>query len=276
MLKTRILTALVLLALFVLAAFVSRLALYALLAFLVAGALSEWLRLSGWSWRLSILAGGAFAAAAFGLEAAGSGPAPTLLRLLDLGACLAWLALTLALVRAQRGSLSMPPALVRVLAFFLTGCAWFSLIALLREGIVWTFSVLSIVWIADIAAYAAGRLFGRRKLASRISPGKTWEGVAGAFLAVLGLALLLRAGVHGLAIWSSRLLDADGATGLALLGLMVAAGIVGDLFESLVKRRAGAKDSGVLLPGHGGVWDRFDALLPVLPLAVLVDPGQGA
>lgn len=123
------------------------------------------------------------------------------------------------------------------------------------------------VWIADIAAYFAGRAFGRHKLAPNISPGKTWEGVVGALLAVLLYGLL----VGAWAVWH------DGRAGegpnllqwllLAVL-LMVYTGlsILGDLFESLMKRQAGVKDSSHLLPGHGGVLDRIDSLTSTLPL----------
>jgi phosphatidate cytidylyltransferase len=135
-------------------------------------------------------------------------------------------------------------------------------------------SALCIVWVADIGAYFAGRNFGKRKLAPSISPGKTWEGVYGglvgvALLAALWLLVIDRAlPVDGPSVFAqieSRL----GVVGL-IFGCAVLAGlsVVGDLFESLVKRAAGAKDSSRLLPGHGGVLDRIDALLPVLPAAM--------
>ncbi|MFN9478818.1 MAG: phosphatidate cytidylyltransferase, partial [Betaproteobacteria bacterium] len=118
------------------------------------------------------------------------------------------------------------------------------------------------------------RADGRRKLAPAISPGKTWEGVAGAMIAVVGLALLLAALLPTQPLFSTRLLQALGVPlGVLVLMLLVAMSVVGDLFESLLKRQAGVKDSGRLLPGHGGVLDRIDALLPVLPLAALVQPG---
>jgi phosphatidate cytidylyltransferase len=119
-------------------------------------------------------------------------------------------------------------------------------------------AVLGTVWVSDSAAYFVGRRFGRRKLAPSISPGKTWEGVGGALVAV---------GLYALA-WAS--LGAQSAAWLVpiLLGLAVV-GIIGDLFESLIKRQAGVKDSGTLLPGHGGVLDRIDAPVAMLPLAVL-------
>ena len=128
---------------------------------------------------------------------------------------------------------------------------------------------------ADVAAYFGGRTWGRRKLALSISPGKSWEGVWSGMAGVLLLAALWiwidgRFGVDGPSLYS-RLWQAWGWPGmtvalLALSGLSV----VGDLIESLVKRAAGAKDSSRLLPGHGGVLDRVDALLPVVPAAMAI------
>lgn len=124
-------------------------------------------------------------------------------------------------------------------------------------------SLLAIVWIADTAAFFCGRRFGRHKLAPEISPGKTWEGVAGGLLAVLVYVAVLQ--------WtgSSAVGPLAGWAGWLLALLMAALSVVGDLFESLIKRRAGAKDSGTLLPGHGGVLDRIDGLTSTLPVAAL-------
>ena len=125
-------------------------------------------------------------------------------------------------------------------------------------------AVLGTVWISDSAAYFVGRRFGRRKLAPSISPGKTWEGVAGALIAVALYALAWAA----LGAPDNRWLGVPQALAAILLALAVV-GIIGDLFESLIKRQAGVKDSGSLLPGHGGVLDRIDAPVAMLPLAVL-------
>ncbi|MBS0346357.1 MAG: phosphatidate cytidylyltransferase [Proteobacteria bacterium] len=123
--------------------------------------------------------------------------------------------------------------------------------------------VMGAVWLADIAAYFVGRAFGRRKLAPSISPGKSWEGACGAMLAVTlyGLSCISYWGsFKGLALLPVALLLL-GFTGLS---------IIGDLFESLVKRQAGVKDSGTLLPGHGGVLDRIDSLTSTLPVVALI------
>jgi phosphatidate cytidylyltransferase len=141
-------------------------------------------------------------------------------------------------------------------------------------GVNFLLSALCLVWTADIGAYAAGRAFGRRKLAPTISPGKSWEGVAGGMACALVLAALWvlvidrRWPVDSASLYT-QLVKRVGWPGMVPLAALLAGfSVVGDLFESLVKRAAGAKDSSRLLPGHGGVLDRIDALLPVLPIAM--------
>lgn len=149
--------------------------------------------------------------------------------------------------------------------------AFVAILSLFNRSALYMFSVMSIVWIADIGAYFSGKAFGKRKLAPSISPGKSWEGAIG------GCILVLLAGAATLAVpalndtFVVQLYLKWGWAGFfAILILMVAASIVGDLFESQLKRRADMKDSSSLLPGHGGVLDRLDALIPTLPLAVLL------
>ncbi len=129
---------------------------------------------------------------------------------------------------------------------------------------------LAIVWIADIAAYFAGRRFGRHKLAPQVSPGKTWEGLAAALLATGVYALAWIAFARGASPAVVRDVPWSAAWMLALVQALTALSVIGDLFESAMKRQAGLKDSGGLLPGHGGVLDRIDALTPVLPAVALV------
>jgi phosphatidate cytidylyltransferase len=129
---------------------------------------------------------------------------------------------------------------------------------------------MAIVWIADSAAFFAGKRFGRHKLAPSISPGKTWEGVAGAMLAVTAYGILW-AFVFKWGIPPVIQAIFGGSAGfLVVLWFHATFSILGDLFESALKRRAGVKDSGKILPGHGGVLDRIDALIPVLPMAALL------
>lgn len=127
--------------------------------------------------------------------------------------------------------------------------------------------MLGLIWIADTAAYFAGNAFGRRKLAPALSPGKTWEGAAGAVVATVIYAIIC--GMPGAPLAGL----AQGAGWGAYLGaavLLCGLSILGDLFESALKRRAGAKDSGSLLPGHGGILDRIDSIVSTLPIAALM------
>jgi phosphatidate cytidylyltransferase len=135
-------------------------------------------------------------------------------------------------------------------------------------------SVLLVVWIADIAAYFSGKAFGKHKLAPDLSPGKTWEGVVGAVAGVFLLCFIWLTITDYFSWPSSSIFDRLYVHGFVVLvsGLLflVMMSVAGDLIESLVKRSAGAKDSSQLLPGHGGILDRIDALLPTLPLAVML------
>jgi len=141
---------------------------------------------------------------------------------------------------------------------------WLALVVLHDNGTAGVYLMLSlfaIVWGADSGAYFAGHRWGRHKLAPRISPGKTWEGVAGGLVVVV-IAMVLAA----------RIMDYDWMNSLSfmLLGIVTALfSIVGDLLESLMKRCSGVKDSGQLLPGHGGVLDRIDSLTAAAPVFVL-------
>lgn len=150
--------------------------------------------------------------------------------------------------------------------------AWLALVAAKGQGLNFLLSVLTLVWAADVAAYFGGRAWGRRKLAEHISPGKTWAGAWSGVAAVGCLGLLW--------LWADTQWDWGSASLYTVLwqrspvllpvgvALLVGLSIGGDLVESLIKRVAGVKDSSGLLPGHGGVLDRVDALLPVLPVAM--------
>ena len=133
------------------------------------------------------------------------------------------------------------------------------------SGPAWTLYALLLVWAADSGAWFVGSRVGGKKLAPSISPGKTWAGFWGG-LATVALVALVAVPVFGLS-WSQApaLLAASLLTGLA--------SVVGDLFESIIKRHAGAKDSGYLVPGHGGVLDRIDSVLAALPVFVVAQGG---
>ncbi len=191
------------------------------------------------------------------------------------GSAVAWLLLgALALRGGPTAWLRWPAVLRLALGLLALWVAWLALAQARAVGVNFLLSTMCLVWIADIGAYAAGHAFGRHRLAPTISPGKSWEGVAGGMACVVLLALLwLRVIDAGWPVDSpslyARLHARFGWAGLVPLAMLLAAfSVVGDLFESLVKRAAGAKDSSRLLPGHGGVLDRIDALLPVLPVAM--------
>ena len=274
MLGTRVLTALILIplvlaALFLLAPFGWGTA--ALAAIAVAAV--EWARLANFTRRgQSLFAAGvvAIGTAAMLVPAAGFGdggwPTPTLVALCA-PAIAFWLLVAPIWLR-NNARPDSAAAMSLIGAVVLIG-AWAAVVQLQARGPWLVLAAMAIVWIADTAAYFSGRAFGRRKLAPAISPGKTWEGVYGALVAVALYALALvpfapRAGYAAdvspisIAIWVAIML------GLALLS------VAGDLVESLLKRHAGVKDSGRILPGHGGLLDRIDALLSAMPAAALL------
>ena len=273
MLAQRIVTAVVLLALLLPALFAAVAWPFALLTLLmIAAAGWEWGRLNGAGAGLSLAFGALLAAAcAAALFAGWTLQAPPA----------AWWAATLVWVLGGAWALKAGPAGWPLLpkglrwALGLVGLwtAWLALASAKTTGINFILSVFCLVWAADIAAYFGGRAFGKRKLALAISPGKSWEGVWSGMLGVLLLAAVWiavdRAGHVDSSSLYTRLHERLGVVGLvAVLLFLSAMSVVGDLVESLVKRSAGAKDSSGLLPGHGGVLDRIDALLPVFPLAL--------
>lgn len=273
MLKTRVLTAIALLPVVLGMLFAAPPALWA--AFVVAIALLaswEWSRLCGFR----PVAQGAFlvlsAAVASALLAAYLGaPGRVFANVAQasfVAAAYFWVfAVPLWLVLRLR-----PEPWVTGLAGMLVVWPFWAALVVLREASPWILLAIAVlVWVADIAAYFAGRRYGRRKLAPAISPGKTWEGVLGALLGVLAYGVALDVGTHA---WRGPVapLFAFGwgaATVFAML-VLAALSVLGDLFESWMKRCAGRKDSSGLLPGHGGLLDRIDALTPTLPVAALL------
>jgi len=182
---------------------------------------------------------------------------------------LIWIIGATTLVVQGRTDAPAPSSGLRIFAIFAVWVAWAALVQFyLVFGAWFLISLMAIIWFADIGAYFAGKALGRRKLAPRVSPGKSWEGaIAGVVAAVVWVAISSQwSGSFGAVLvqgWST-------AGALVFAALLAALSIVGDLFESLLKRRAGRKDSSALLPGHGGVYDRIDALLPVAPAAFLL------
>jgi phosphatidate cytidylyltransferase len=274
MLKQRILTAIVLLAILLPALFASQLEWFmAVSLVLITLACWEWGRLNGYvgklAW-LTALEGLGFCAMMWKL-----GWPMMKLPILWLFVGSAWIGLGAWLISRGVGAWQRIPAWWRVsVGLLLLSFAWLAVVQARVVGINFLLSLLVTVWVADIGAYFAGRRFGRKKLAVNISPGKSWEGVYGGMLAVLILAV-------GWALWQPRFFDSASLYQRMLAGqgwvfvvlsagLLVAMSVVGDLVESLVKRSAGVKDSSSLLPGHGGVLDRVDALIPALPLGMML------
>lgn len=278
MLKTRILTAIVLLAILLPALFASSVVPFAAVVLvLMAAAGWEWGRLQGCGQAASVGVGAACVALCAASWAGGwtLRPLPWLWAV----AGAAWVLCGAGLLRQGVQGWPRIPRAVRlvggVLALWL---AWLAAVQARTIGINFLLSVLVLVWVADVFAYFAGRTFGlrftRSKLAPSISPGKSWEGVWGGMAGVVVLAIawtMADAATQAAVPSFYTRLAAQGWWLLAIGAVFMAAmSVVGDLAESLVKRSAGAKDSSRLLPGHGGVLDRVDALLPTLPLAMML------
>ncbi|SFC38255.1 phosphatidate cytidylyltransferase [Marinospirillum celere] len=167
-------------------------------------------------------------------------------------------ALTLVMTYPKTVSWWRCPARRAIMGIFVLIPAWSGFVLLRDTGSFWLLYVLLIAWVADIFAYFAGRAFGKHKLAPAVSPGKSWEGVAGG---LVGTTLL--------SLGASFYLDLSPANSLTLLLItlvITGVSVVGDLTESLVKREAGMKDSSNLLPGHGGFMDRIDSLTSAVPV----------
>jgi phosphatidate cytidylyltransferase len=278
MLKQRIITAIVLLAILLPALFWPSPVPFIIVVLILVGAAAwEWGRLNGLGQAGALLVGALCVLLCGASWYAGllSRPLPMLWVL----AGAAWVLGGAWLLRAGVDGWPHVPRAVRLAGGVLVlWLAWLAASQARMIGINFLLSVLVLVWVADIFAYVAGRTFGlkftKRKLAPTISPGKSWEGAWGGMAGVLVLAMVwaLVDGARQPAVPSLYArLAASGWWLLAIAALFLAAmSVVGDLAESLVKRSAGAKDSSNLLPGHGGVLDRVDALLPTLPLAMML------
>lgn len=279
MLRQRVITALVLLAILLPALFYapSAVPFTVIVLVLMAAGAWEWGRLCGFAQPGSLMVGAACVALCAASWAAGWLDR-SLAPLWMAGGGL-WVIGCAWLLRAGVPGWPRIPAAVRLIAGVLAlWLAWLAVVQARAVGINFLLSVLALVWAADIFAYFAGRAFGlkftRGKLAPSISPGKSWEGVWGGLAGVVVLALCW---VWADARWQAQIPSlysrlASQGWWLLVVGVlfMVAMSVSGDLIESLIKRSAGVKDSSALLPGHGGVLDRVDALLPTLPLAMML------
>ena len=278
MLKQRIITALVLLAILLPALFwPTPIPFAAVTLVLMAAAGWEWGRLNGLGQAGAVLMAGACIALCGLAWYAGLLHRPLPMLWLVVGG--AWVLAGAWLIRVGVPGWPKIPRSVRLAAGLLVlVAAWLAVAQARTIGVNFLLSVLVLVWVADIFAYFAGRAFGlkftKRKLAPAISPGKSWEGVWGGMAGVLVLAVAWTLADRALGAPVPSLYSRLASQGWWLLIVaaifMAAMSVVGDLAESLIKRSAGAKDSSNLLPGHGGVLDRVDALLPTLPLAMML------
>ncbi|MDO9357618.1 MAG: CDP-archaeol synthase [Polaromonas sp.] len=275
MLKQRVITAVVLLAILLPALFYpSPVPFCAVALLLIAAGAWEWGRLNGYGFTASLVAG--FACVVLCGISWDLGmldrPLPLLWRL----AGAAWVMVGAWLLRGGVAGWPRIPRPVRLIGGVLAlWVAWLAVAQARVIGIEFLLSLLLLVWVADIGAYFAGKGLGGRfskgKLAPAISPGKSWEGVWGGMAGVMVLCIAwVMVDTTGQSFYAQ--LTAMHGLVVALLAVvfLAALSVVGDLVESLVKRSAGAKDSSALLPGHGGVLDRVDALVPVLPLAMML------
>ena len=272
MLRTRVITALALMPVVLGMLFFARGYAWAAFAGLIAlVGCWEWSRMSGFApmaQRAFLVASGSIGGALLALYLLSPMRLyPPIAQALLWSAAVFWIvAVPLWLARGLRPS----PWLVGAAGWLALWPFWVALVDLRDRHVLLLLGAAVVVWIADIAAYFAGRAFGRHKLAPAISPGKTWEGVYGAFVAVLayGLAVLAWATEGAPTPWWLVFLGA--------LAVLTATSVTGDLFESWIKRGAGVKDSSNLLPGHGGVLDRIDALTSTLPVAALLASLKGS
>jgi phosphatidate cytidylyltransferase len=272
MLMTRVISALVLAAVLFACLFAQNpLFFQVFLAVFGAAAAWEWYRLTGLSSVQSLALALLTVLAGVALHLYGG---RTGLLVVLAAACIVWVVVVLPTLKGGILPTRLPDsqtallgAVVLVAALIAANQSW------LQHGAWYLISLLLVVVVADIFAYATGKTIGRHKLAPAISPGKSWEGAIGGAVAVIlyGLLCMLSPSEWANASFPAALAK---VWGLPLAAMMMAglaaASVAGDLFESMLKRRVGVKDSSKLLPGHGGVLDRIDAQLPVLPVAMLL------
>ncbi len=272
MLRQRVITALVLLAILLPLLFHARPEPFmAFSLVLVSAGAWEWGRMNGWAFKPAVAGGCVFGTALLALW---------LVWGINLAGWVWWLPAAvwvlggaMLLKRGIKGWGNLPVGVRLPVGFLALAFAWVAMAQARTVGVNFLLSAFFLVWAADVFAYFGGKAFGKRKLAPTISPGKSWAGVYTGAVGVAVVALVWRWVDTNWAVDSpsiyTQLFTQHPVLGWLALMCLTAMSVVGDLLESLVKRSAGFKDSSNLLPGHGGVLDRVDALLPVLPMVML-------
>jgi phosphatidate cytidylyltransferase len=271
MLKTRVITATVLLAVFLPILFLLP-PIYINVLFLVM------IILAAWEWSRLIAPGATRAALIYASLCFIAIAALLFFSNVDIDIALLLVAMVFWIVGAplimSRGTqltLSKWQFFLAVLGLIVLPATWFALVFLREMGLLWLLTAMALVWVADIGAYFVGKAFGRRRLAPQLSPGKTVEGALGGIVLCCFFATLCALYLPPTATIFGAFAVSWGWLPMFLLVIsLTALSIVGDLFESQLKRLSGVKDSSHLLPGHGGVLDRIDALLPTMPIVVLL------
>lgn len=234
-----------------------------LLGVFLAAAAWEWSALAGLTGRVMrlVYTTGVVLAALWLDQIATDGSARRLIAMLSVAV---WVGATLLLVRVERGWVPghWPLPINLLIGALILLPFWLAVLWLKALDYRLLLGLAALIWLADSLAYFAGRRFGRHRLAPQISPGKTWEGVLAGLAAALPVAAVL-----GAYCWDGALVTVGLLTLLGIVTISIS--VVGDLFESFFKRRAGVKDSGRLLPGHGGVMDRIDSLTAAAPMFYL-------
>jgi phosphatidate cytidylyltransferase len=270
MLKTRVITAIILLAIFLPVLFLLPPIYLSALFFLILVA-------AAWEWSRLISPSAAYSAYFYAIICAMLVvflwllPEPNI-ELALLSIALAFWVVGMPMILSQGIHLSMSRwrLIFSVLGFIVLPTAWLSLNILREIGLLWLLSTMILVWLADIGAYFAGKTFGKHKLASQISPGKSIEGAIGGLIICIIYASFCSIYLPTLdTLFGTAKAKWGWWFMLLMTATLVLYSILGDLFESQLKRIAKVKDSSQLLPGHGGFLDRIDALLPVMPIVTL-------
>ena len=285
MLKQRVITAIILLIVLIGAYMAGPVVLSGVMAIGFTVALWEWLKLAGINTKASALVAAvlgigmssltyfAYQEIASGMEGSAAllGTLSSAFIYYILFITLLWIGISIRVFFARHTGMKVAPVMVALSGIFFVLAAWLSFVGMYATfGISMILSLLVIVWVADIMAYFTGMAFGKHRMSPAISPKKSWEGAAGGMLSVILLGYAAAYFMPGVDTIPSVVINACGAGVWAVVAFfLVVLSIIGDLYESALKRQAGIKDSSNLLPGHGGFYDRMDALMPTLPAGFL-------